>query len=205
PGPMGCPGPQGPKGEPGSRGPMGCPGPTGPTGCPGPMGCPGPQGPKGEPGPTGPTGCPGPQGPEGEPAFRSYAFLYENERLFNSALFGGLRFSYQEAFPPQDYYLDVDAFTIFRPGTYHILCTLYFPQGNEIDSVFELQQDSAQGALAVLPIRRSAQDPDMSYTMQTILTLQASTTMRLSSSKVISVSCDTAQCELASVSIIKIL
>lgn len=138
-----------------------------------------PPGPKPEPEPENPCViCPDPQ--------KEYAYYFQSGRLYNGALFGGIRF---EQPPVQTEGIDYDTgiVTIFKPGTYLFTYIVNFPQEAIVNTNLVLEIDNEPVPGTTLVISKTGTAAAYTATAQAIVRTTGITRYRLTSSASINI------------------
>lgn len=133
---------------------------------------------------------------------RRYAFYSQSGRLFNTALFGGIRLEN----PPvqtEGFYYDTGIVTIYEPGTYLATYIVNFPASAAVNTVLALQLNNENVVGTVRNVQKTAANGPYTTVAQAILTIDEISSVRLSSSAVIDFA-DTADSTVASLSFIEI-
>lgn len=147
-----------------------------------------------------PDSCnkPNPPCPEHSPV---YGYFSQNGRIFNSALFGGIRFT-NPPIATDGFFSDDTVIQIFNPGIYLVTYIVNFPEDAVVDTTLSLQLDNQNTLGMVRNIIKSAGSP---YTAvaQTIIRVEEISAIRVSSSAVIDIVLP-GQDTAASLSIIKL-
>lgn len=172
PRPSPCPEPSPCPAPPPFPGPSPCPEEDSCCGCmPGPAPCP----PEPEPEPPCVI-CP-------EPA-KEYAFFSQNGRLYNSALFGGIRL---ENTPVQTsgFYYEAGVIHIVNAGFYLITYIVNFPDSGIVNTMLALQMNNENVPGTTRAVSKNAISIPYTATAQTIVQVDTMSAVRLSSSEVI--------------------
>lgn len=118
----------------------------------------------------------------------SYALLWQDGRVANDAIHGGLRFDNTFSSPEGDYRNHGDVLTVARQGTYLIEWYLFVPAGVELETRVSLQVSGAPLPGGSLTIAHRRTDSGSLYSARSVISLLAGAPLRLSSSSLISYS-----------------
>lgn len=131
-----------------------------------------------------------------------YAYYSQNGRLYNSALFGGIRFE-NEPVETEGFYYDTGVVQIVQPGTYLITYFVNFPASAAVNTVLAIQANNQNVSGLVRSVQKSVTGVPFTAAAQAIVTFQALTALRLSSSSVLDITLMPEE-TAASLSIIKL-
>lgn len=121
------------------------------------------------------------------PVSKEYAYYSQDNRLYNSALFGGIRF---ENNPLQTSSIEYDTgvIQIAKAGIYVITYIVNFPENTEVNTTLALQMNYQNVTGTQRLIVKSPSSCPYTAAAQVILSLEAYSAIRLSSSRVIDIS-----------------
>ena len=136
-------------------------------------------------------------------ASMEYAYYSQNDRLYNSALFGGIRFEN----PPVEtsaFFYDTGIISIFKPGIYLATYIVNFPSESTFTTTLALQLNNQNVLGTVKVIAKTETGIPYTATAQAILPITSTGVVRLSSSSILNITSDEFN-TAASISIIELL
>ena len=117
---------------------------------------------------------------------RGYAYFSQNNRLYNSALYGGIRLE-NPPIQTEGIHYDTGIVSILKPGSYLITYMVHFPEDSTVDTTLEIQIDNRAVTGTVCNVRKSLTGIPYTAAAQVIYHVENYVTLRLSSSKVVDI------------------
>jgi hypothetical protein len=117
---------------------------------------------------------------------KEYAFYSQNSRLYNSALFGGIRLEN----PPvqtSGFYYDTGIITIIKPGIYLVTYIVNFPEASIADTTLALQFNGDEVTGTIQVIKKTTVGIPYTATAQSMIQVDKISSMRLSSSRILDI------------------
>lgn len=132
-----------------------------------------------------------------------YAFFSQNGILFNTALFGGIRFE-NNSINTNGIVYDTSIITIFNPGVYLANYFVLIPSTVTVNTNFALQFNNQDLIGSTSRVNKTATDTPYSAVGQAIFRVTQISSIRLSSSRIININAENQSDTAASLTIIKI-
>lgn len=120
------------------------------------------------------------------PVSKEYAYYSQNNRLYNSALFGGIRFE-NDPLQTSSIEYDTGVIQIAKSGVYTITYFVNFPENTQVNTTLALQINYRNVTGTERLIIKSDSSCPYTAAAQIILPLEAYSAIRLSSSRVIDI------------------
>lgn len=118
---------------------------------------------------------------------KEHGFFYSTQTARNSALYGGLRFT-EQSNVTEGIVSDEDIIDINKPGMYFIIYTIFLPAGTTVNTKFVVQLNNQNIEGTVRNINQTSSQLPTTITAHTIIDVDAPSRLRLSSSRIISIS-----------------
>lgn len=137
--------------------------------------------------------CPPPCPPPEPPCvicpevMKEYAYYSQNNRLYNTALFGAIRFE-NEPVQTSAFEYDTGIIQFLKAGTYLLTYIVNFPANTSADTTLALQVNNANVTGTVRVIQMNTSDGPYTAVAQAIITVNEFAAARLSSSRIIDIS-----------------
>lgn len=116
---------------------------------------------------------------------KEYAYYSQSDRLYNSSLFGAIALE-NEPIQTSAFFYDTGIIQIFKPGNYLVTYIVNFPVNSIVNTTLALQLNNSNVQGTIIEVQKTEEGIPYSVTAQSIISINAISSIRLSSSKIIS-------------------